>query len=61
MAYKRKTVDCYAIEGNCGYGWDIECNCEDRADEKNSSADYDEDDYDYDDDNQDWGPVMGGM
>lgn len=21
MAYKRKTVDCYAIEGNCGYGW----------------------------------------
>ena len=34
MAYKRKTVDCYAIEGNCGYGWDIECNCEDRADAK---------------------------
>ena len=26
MAYKRKTKDCYAIEGNCGYGWDIECN-----------------------------------
>lgn len=21
--YKRKTKDCYAIEGNCGYGWDI--------------------------------------
>lgn len=21
MAYKRKTKDCYAIEGNCGYGW----------------------------------------
>ena len=34
MAYKRKTKDCYAIEGNCGYGWDIECNCEDRADAK---------------------------
>lgn len=30
MAYKKKTKDCYAIEGNCGYGWDIECNCEDR-------------------------------
>lgn len=28
MAYKRKTVDRYAIIGNCGYGWDIECNCE---------------------------------
>lgn len=26
MAYKKKTKDCYAIEGNCGYGWDIECN-----------------------------------
>lgn len=25
--YKRKTRDCYAIEGNCGY-------CEDRADAK---------------------------
>lgn len=28
--YKRKTVDCYAIEGFYeGYGWDIECktNC----------------------------------
>lgn len=24
MAYKRKTKDCYAIEGNCGYGWDRE-------------------------------------
>lgn len=34
MAYKRKTKDCYAIEGNCGYGWDIECNCEDRKDAK---------------------------
>lgn len=34
MAYKRKTKDCYAIEENCGYGWDIECNCEDRADAK---------------------------
>jgi hypothetical protein len=36
MAYKRKTKDCYAIEGNCGYGWYIECNCEDYADAKNS-------------------------
>ena len=27
--YKRKTKDCYAIEGNNGYGWGIECNCED--------------------------------
>ena len=34
MAYKRKTKDCYAIEGNYGYGWDIECNSEDYADAK---------------------------
>ena len=34
MAYKRKTVDCYAIEGNCGYGWDIECYCDDIVDAK---------------------------
>lgn len=34
MAYKRKTKDCYAIEGNCGYGWDIECNCKDREKER---------------------------
>lgn len=32
MAYKRKTRDCYAIESNCGYGWDIECNCDDARD-----------------------------
>lgn len=24
MAYVRKTVDVWHIEGNCGYGWDIE-------------------------------------
>ena len=40
MAYKRKTVDCYAIEGNCGYGWDIECNCDDRADAKKQQKTY---------------------
>ena len=40
IAYKRKTVDCYAIEGNCGYGWDIECNCEDRADAKKQLKTY---------------------
>ena len=32
--YTRKTKDCYAIEGNCGYGWDIETYCEDKADAK---------------------------
>lgn len=33
--YKRKTVDCYAIEGFYeGYGWSIECNCEDLKDAK---------------------------
>lgn len=32
--YKRKTKDCYVIEGNCGYGWDIEVNCENLADAK---------------------------
>lgn len=40
MAYQRKTVDCYAIEGNCGYGWDIECNCEDWADAKKQLRTY---------------------
>lgn len=34
--YKRKTKDCYAIEGNCGCGWDIECYCEDSVDAKGS-------------------------
>ena len=42
MAYKRKTKDCYAIEGNCGYGWDIECNCEDYADAKAQLKTYEE-------------------
>lgn len=32
--YKRKTTDCYAIEGNNGYGWDIECYCDDWKDAK---------------------------
>ena len=38
--YKRKTKDCYAIEGNCGYGWDIECNCEDSVDAKRQLRTY---------------------
>lgn len=42
MAYKRKTKDCYAIEGNCCYGWDIECNCEDYADAKAQLKTYEE-------------------
>lgn len=33
--YKRKTVDCYAIEGFYeGCGWDIECYCDDWKDAK---------------------------
>ena len=33
--YKRKTVDCYAIESFYeGHGWSIECNCEDLKDAK---------------------------
>lgn len=24
MAYVRKTVDVYEIQGNCGYGWECE-------------------------------------
>jgi len=24
VAYKRKTYDEYEIQGNCGYGWDVE-------------------------------------
>ena len=42
MAYKRKTVDCYAIEGNCGYGWKNKNNCEDRADGKKKQKTYKE-------------------
>ena len=40
MAYERKTVDCYAIEGNSGYGWDIECNCENLEDAKRQLKTY---------------------
>jgi hypothetical protein len=40
MTYKRKTIDCYAIEGNNGYGWDIECNCEDYKDAKEQLKTY---------------------
>lgn len=25
MVYQRKTRDRWDIEGNCGYGWDVEC------------------------------------
>ena len=32
--YIRKTEDEYTIEGNCGYGWDTEYNCEDLKDAK---------------------------
>lgn len=32
IMYKRKTRDCWCIEGNCGYGWDIETECEDLSD-----------------------------
>lgn len=24
MMYNRKTVDVYEIQGDCGYGWDVE-------------------------------------
>lgn len=34
MSYKRKTKDCYVIEGNNGYGWDVECECDDLVDAK---------------------------
>lgn len=40
MNYKRKTKDCYAIEGNNGYGWDIECECDDLADAKRQLRTY---------------------
>lgn len=30
--YIRKTKDYYAIEGNNGYGWDIEYYCENKKD-----------------------------
>lgn len=39
--YKRKTVDCYAIEGFYkGCGWAIECNCEDARDARERLKDY---------------------
>lgn len=39
--YKRKTVDYYAIEGfHEGYGWEIECNCEDARDAREGLKDY---------------------
>lgn len=40
MSYKRKTKDCYTIEGNNGYGWDIECECDDLADAKRQLRTY---------------------
>lgn len=40
MSYKRKTKDCYAIEGNSGYGWDIECECDDLVDAKRQLRTY---------------------
>lgn len=40
MNYKCKTKDCYAIEGNNGYGWDIECECDDLADAKRQLRTY---------------------
>ena len=38
--YVRKTHDEWIIEGNWGYGWDIECNAEDRADAKRLLREY---------------------
>ena len=38
--YKRKTKDAYYIYGNCGYGWDIECNAEDSADARRLLKEY---------------------
>ena len=40
MGHKCKTRDCYAIEGNCGYGWDIECECDDLTDAKRQLRTY---------------------
>ena len=40
MAYKRKTRDEYCIIGNCGYGWDVECWCNDLPDARRTLRDY---------------------
>lgn len=40
MAYKRKTRDVYCIIGNNGYGWDVECWCDDLLDAKRTLRDY---------------------
>ena len=42
VMYKRKTVDVYVIEGNCGYGWDVECNCENLKDARQQLKTYKE-------------------
>ncbi len=34
MSYERKTVDIWEIQGNYGYGWDMLCWEETRADAK---------------------------
>lgn len=40
MAYKRKTYDEYEIQGNCGYGWDVETTEETYTDAKAQSKCY---------------------
>lgn len=40
MGYVRKTKDTFAIYGNYGYGWDLECYCEDLKDAKQTLLDY---------------------
>lgn len=40
MSYKRKTRDEYCIIGNCGYGWDVECYCDDLPDARRTLRDY---------------------
>ena len=40
MAYKRKTRDEYCIISNCGYGWDVECYCDDLPDARRTLRDY---------------------
>ncbi len=40
MAYVRKTVDVYEVWSDYGYGWEAECEGEDKADAKRLLKEY---------------------
>ena len=42
MAYERKTVDVWEVWSNYGYGWEAECEGEDRKDARRLLKEYNE-------------------